>query len=104
MRKNPSENDTKRLWWLLPELLLWETFHGGYLLGLMAFVIWIGHRILPGSRSVTRQELGIMTGVTLGVGLNVVRLRNFRSNVRRLARTFERLCNPGSQRFSGGRQ
>lgn len=64
-----SENDTKRLWWLLPELLLWETFHGGYLLGLMAFVIWIGHRILPGSRSVTRQELGIMTGVTLGVGL-----------------------------------
>ena len=40
----------------------------------------------------------------LGLHPNVVRLRNSSSNVRRLSRTFERLCNPGSQRFSGGRQ
>lgn len=64
-----AEHKPKRLWWLLPELLIWQTFHGGYLLGLMALVIWVGHRVMPGSRAVTRQELSIMSGVIVGLGL-----------------------------------
>ena len=42
-----GSRNPRRWWWLVPELLVWQTFHGGYLIGLMAWIIWIGEALWP---------------------------------------------------------
>lgn len=39
----------QRLWWLVPFLAVWEQLHGGYLLGLVSLLWWIGDRMWRGS-------------------------------------------------------
>ena len=42
-----GSRNPRRWWWLVPELLVWQTFHGGYLIGLMAWIVWMGDALWP---------------------------------------------------------
>jgi hypothetical protein len=62
----------RRWWWLLPELLVWQTFHGGYLLGLLVWLVAIGDAVWPKAGQ-PRSPIPwrTMLGVTLGLGLTL---------------------------------
>lgn len=62
-----AERRPRALWWLGPELLIWQTLHGGYLLGLGLWGVWLGERLWR-RRGVTRREAGRWLGVTAVLG------------------------------------
>ncbi len=64
-----AESNIRRLWMLVPELLIWETFHGGYLLGLITFGLWLANRAWPGAKSMTRRDWIHVAGVAAALGL-----------------------------------
>ena len=68
-----AEHNTQRLWWLVPQLIVWESLHGGYLLGLLVLILWLGHRLWPSSRPMHRMDwyhIGAVLGL-LGLALGL---------------------------------
>lgn len=69
-----ANNEPRRLWLLVPFLAVWEQLHGGYLLGLVSLMWWIGDRAWRGaahplSRRVWRTLGPVLGALALVLGL-----------------------------------
>ena len=75
-RFNPKEQ-SRRLWWLVPLMLLWVNLHAGFALGLALIGLYIVRAILDGEWSYIRPLLIILLICTAVVPLNPNGFRMF---------------------------
>jgi hypothetical protein len=75
-RFDPKEG-SRRLWWLVPLMLLWVNLHAGFALGLALIGLYIVRAVLDGEWSYLRPLLIILVICTLVVPLNPNGFRMF---------------------------
>ncbi|HSE15677.1 MAG TPA: hypothetical protein VLB46_01405 [Pyrinomonadaceae bacterium] len=75
-RFDPKEQ-TRRLWWLVPLMLLWVNLHAGWALGLTLIGLYIVRAVLDGDWSHVRPVLIVLVICTAVVPLNPNGLRMF---------------------------
>jgi len=75
-RFNPKEH-SRRLWWLVPLMLLWVNLHAGFALGLALIALYIVRAVLDGEWDHVRPLLIILVICTAVVPLNPNGFRMF---------------------------
>lgn len=60
----------RKLWWLLPELFVWQLFHGGYVLGLLCLGLWgLDYTVTWWTTRPTSFPWRLALGIGIGLGL-----------------------------------
>src|SRR5215204_1557676 len=75
-RFNPKER-SRRLWWVVPMMLLWVNLHAGFALGLVLIGLYIVRAVLDGEWDHLRPLLIVLVVCTAVVPLNPNGLRMF---------------------------
>jgi hypothetical protein len=75
-RFNPKEQ-SRRLWWLVPLMLLWVNLHAGFALGLVLIGLYIGRAVLDGEWDQLKPLLIVLAVCTAVVPLNPNGFRMF---------------------------
>lgn len=72
-----EKSDTRRIWWLVPLMLLWVNLHAGFALGLALIALFIVRAVLDGDWNQIRPLLIVLIVCTAVVPLNPNGFRMF---------------------------